>query len=228
MSLIHALVANAESSTILVESSTGKRDFSQAVQTILSKIPPNNSKLTYVWEQYLFHYVAESGVVYLVMADDSVGRRLPFTFLTRLQALLPPSTALSTESSHHGLQLTYGDKLEKLMKEFNENPNEAGKDALTNAQNELNQVKDIMVHNVEQILSRGERIDLLVDKTDNMATQAVAFRRGARAQRRRQFWRNQKILWLSGGVGILIIYLIIAGFCGAGLNQCGKKNDSSS
>ncbi|KZS90179.1 synaptobrevin-domain-containing protein [Sistotremastrum niveocremeum HHB9708] len=228
MSLIHALVANAESSTILVESSTGKRDFSQAVQTILSKIPPNNSKLTYVWEQYLFHYVAESGVVYLVMADDSVGRRLPFTFLTRLQALLPPSTALSTESSHHGLQLTYGDKLEKLMKEFNENPNEAGKDALTNAQNELNQVKDIMVHNVEQILSRGERIDLLVDKTDNMATQAVAFRRGARAQRRRQFWRNQKILWLSGGVGILIIYLIIAGFCGAGLNQCGKNNDSSS
>lgn len=137
------------------------------------------------------------------MADDSVGRRLPFTFLTRLQALLPPSTALSTESSHHGLQLTYGDKLEKLMKEFNENPNEAGKDALTNAQNELNQVKDIMVHNVEQILSRGERIDLLVDKTDNMATQAVAFRRGARAQRRRQFWRNQKILWLSGGVGIV-------------------------
>ena len=30
------------------------------------------------------------------------------------------------------------------------------------------QVKDIMVHNVEQILSRGERIELLVDKTDHL------------------------------------------------------------
>lgn len=45
-----------------------------ATQTILSKIPPNNSKLTYVWEQYLFHYISEGGFTYLVMADDSAGR----------------------------------------------------------------------------------------------------------------------------------------------------------
>lgn len=35
-----------------------------------------------------------------------------------------------------------------------------------------------MVHNVEQILSRGERIELLVDKTDTLSGQAWAFRRG--------------------------------------------------
>jgi vesicle-associated membrane protein 7 len=51
-------------------------------------------------------------------------------------------------------------------------------DALTQTQNELNQVRDIMVHNVEQILSRGERIELLVDKTDALSGQAWAFRRG--------------------------------------------------
>ena len=45
-----------------------------ATQTILSKIPPNNSKLTYVWEQYFFHYISEGGYIYLVMADDSAGR----------------------------------------------------------------------------------------------------------------------------------------------------------
>ena len=33
-----------------------------------------HSKLTYVWEQYLFHYVSEGGYTYLVMADDSAGR----------------------------------------------------------------------------------------------------------------------------------------------------------
>lgn len=60
-----------------------------------------------------------------------------------------------------------------------------------------------MVHNVEQILSRGERIELLVDKTDTMANQAWAFRRGARTVRRQQFWRNQKILILSIAVGIV-------------------------
>ena len=45
-----------------------------ATETILSKIPPNNSKLTYVWEQFHFHYVSEGGITYLVMADDTAGR----------------------------------------------------------------------------------------------------------------------------------------------------------
>ena len=76
-------------------------------------------------------------------------------------------------------------------------------DELVRAQTELNQVKDIMVQNVEQILSRGERIELLVDKTDVMAGQATAFRRGARTVRRQMWWKNTKILALSVVVGLV-------------------------
>ena len=64
-------------------------------------------------------------------------------------------------------------------------------------------MKDIMVQNVEQILSRGERIELLVDKTDNMASQATAFRRGARTVRRQMWWKNKRILGLGVLVGLV-------------------------
>ena len=53
-----------------------------ATQTILSKIPPNNSKLTYVWEQYLFHYISHGGFTYLVMAEDTAGRCVTEIILT--------------------------------------------------------------------------------------------------------------------------------------------------
>lgn len=76
-------------------------------------------------------------------------------------------------------------------------------DEVTRAQTELNHVKDIMVQNVEQILSRGERIELLVDKTDVMAGQATAFRRGARSVRRQMWWKNTKMLALCGFVGLV-------------------------
>jgi len=101
-------------------------------------------------------------------------------------------------------------------------------DELSRAHSELNQVKDIMVQNVEQILSRGERIELLVDKTDVMAGQATAFRRGARTARRQMWWRNQKVMALSILAGLvslplqstiersLIIHLII----GATMDDC--------
>lgn len=57
-----------------------------------------------------------------------------------------------------------------------------------------------MVQNIDSILARGERIELLVDKTDTMAGQAYAFRRGARSVRRQQWWRNMRIMALTGFV----------------------------
>jgi len=214
MSLIHALVSRGD--VILAEHSAGKRDFSTAVKTILSKIPPNNSKLTYVWEQYLFHYVSDGGLTYLVMADDSVGRRMPFTFLAELQRKFTTrySTDIIFAAPAYGLG-EFSDEIAKLMTFYSNTPQS---DALSAAQADLAQVKDIMVHNVEQILSRGERIELLVDKTDTFAAQAHMFRRGARNVRRQQFWRNQKIMFLSGLVALFFLYLLVADFCGAGLH----------
>ncbi|THH03626.1 hypothetical protein EW145_g6129 [Phellinidium pouzarii] len=221
MSLIHALVARG--AVILAEHQAGERDFSQATQTILSKIPPNNSKLTYVWEQYLFHYVSEGGITYLVMADDSAGRRMPFAFLAELQQRFTalPSSASADTTPAYGLQGTFAPEIASLVNTFNTAP---PADELVRARGELAQVKDIMVQNVEQILSRGERIELLVDKTDNMAGQATAFRRGARSVRRRQFWRNQKIVVLCVAVGLVLVWIVMAQFCGAGLNHCSAKN----
>jgi hypothetical protein len=58
-----------------------------------------------------------------------------------------------------------------------------------------------MVQNIDSILQRGERLDLLVDKTDTLAGQAYAFRRGARNVRRQQWWKNVRIMMLTGVVG---------------------------
>ncbi|KAI0826630.1 VAMP/synaptobrevin-like protein [Trametes gibbosa] len=222
MSLIHALVAKG--STILAEHQAGQRDFSQATQTILSKIPPNNSKLTYVWEQYLFHYISEGGFTYLVMAEDAAGRRMPFTFLAELQqkfTLQPAASSSTFDPPAYSQQGTFGPVIAQLVTQYNTSP---PTDELSRAQAELAQVKDIMVQNVEQILSRGERIELLVDKTDNMASQATAFRRGARTVRRSMWWKNTRILALSVVVALVLLWIILAQFCGAGMNQCGAKS----
>ncbi|KAF7369185.1 VAMP/synaptobrevin-like protein [Mycena venus] len=202
MSLIHALVARG--STILAEHQAGKRNFSQATEKILSKIPPNDSKLTYVWEEFLFHYISEGGFTYLVMADDSAGRRMPFAFLADLQRKFTSapssSMATSTDTPAHGLQGSFGPVIADLMHTYNTAP---PADELARAQTELNQVKNIM--------------------TDVMAGQATAFRRGARNVRRQMWWRNTKIMALCVCVGLVFLWIFIAQFCGAGLNQCGSK-----
>lgn len=100
------------------------------------------------------------------------------------------------------MQYTEGDNetLVALVRDFNERPDS---DPVRQAQAELAGVKDIMTQNVEQILSRGERIQLLVDRTDNAAHQSQAFRRRAVGIRRQMWWKNAKVLALSGFCGIV-------------------------
>jgi vesicle-associated membrane protein 7 len=133
---------------------------------------------------------------------------MPFAFLddlqTRFHEFTPASSSSSSMTPHPSAYTAFTPVLSQLIHTYNTNP---PPDSLATAQGNLAQVKDIMVHNVEQILSRGERIELLVDKTDTMAGQAWAFRRGARTVRRQQFWRNQKILILSVAVGVVRIFL---------------------
>ena len=131
---------------------------------------------------------------------------MPFSFLAEIQRRFTslPSSSSITDIPSYGLQGTFGPTIAELMETYNTAP---PVDELDRAKGELAQVKDIMVQNVEQILSRGERIELLVDKTDNMASQATAFRRGARNVRRSMWWKNTRILALSGVVALVSFWI---------------------
>ncbi|KAJ9082823.1 hypothetical protein DSO57_1000808 [Entomophthora muscae] len=75
------MAKRARGSTILAEHATSTGNFTTVTQNILEKIPPGDSKLTYVYDRYLFHYVSENEIVYLCMAEETFGRRIPFAFL---------------------------------------------------------------------------------------------------------------------------------------------------
>lgn len=221
MSLIQASISRG--STVLVEHRLpGKRDFSSAIGSILAKIPPNDSKLTYVWEQYLVHYISTGGTIYLVLADDSAGRRMPFAFLSELQRRFTASYSadVAISADPYGLS-DFEPELSKLMQQYSDEP---PPDALRQAQTDLGNVKDIMVNNIDQILSRGERIELLVDKTDQLSGQAWAFKRGAKGVRRKMWWKNAKITALCGVVGLILLWLFVAQFCGLSLSHCGGSS----
>jgi vesicle-associated membrane protein 7 len=46
-----------------------------------------------------------------------------------------------------------------------------------------------MIENIEKVLDRGERLDLLVDKTAHLQGEAFAFRREAKRARRVMWWQ---------------------------------------
>ncbi len=66
---------------------------------------------------------------------------------------------------------------------------------------------------VAQVLDRGERIELLVDKTDTLANESFAFRREARRLKQRLWWKNARLLALIGLIILIVAYIIVCFAC---------------
>ncbi len=60
---------------------------------------------------------------------------------------------------------------------FNSNPNA---DTISRVQSQIDTVKDVMIENIDRVLERGEKIELLVDKTDRLNQQAFKFEKSVR------------------------------------------------
>jgi vesicle-associated membrane protein 7 len=107
----------------------------------------------------------------------------------------------------------FNSTLKKLM--VSHGTTEAGQnDAIRNVQREMDGVREIMTENIERVLERGERIDLLVDKTDRLGGSARDFRVRSRGLRRQMWWKNVKLMVMLGVVAVFLIYLLVGMGCG--------------
>jgi vesicle-associated membrane protein 4 len=67
-----------------------------------------------------------------------------------------------------------------------------------------------MRENINKVSQRGERLDNLQDKTDNLAVSAQGFRRGANRVRKQMWWKDMKMrMCLIAGIIILLCIIII-------------------
>jgi len=226
----------AHNTTILTEHTTSAAsNTSSLASLILPKIDHSKpQKLTYTHNDNYVHYIAAApseypsspaagGLTYLVVAASSAGRRIPFGFLVEIKnrflAQFPPDSTDFASLPNYGAG-SFNSELKKLMVDYG--TTKAGKDdAISNVQNEIDSVKNIMTENIERVLERGERIDLLVDKTDRLGGSAHEFRVRSKGLRRRMWWKNIKLMVLLTVVVIFLIYLFVGFGCGLpGWSKC--------
>jgi vesicle-associated membrane protein 7 len=159
-----------------------------------------------------------------VVAQSELGRRIPFAFLLELKKKF--LAQYSPESTEYQSLPAYGtaafnSTLKSMLQQYNIAP---PNDSLANAKKEIDSVKDIMTENIERVLERGERIDLLVDKTDRLGGSARDFRVRSRGLRRQMWWKNVRIMVLLTVVVIFLLYLFVGLGCGLpGWSKCVGK-----
>lgn len=88
----------------------------------------------------------------------------------------------------------------------------------------LLELKGIMVKNIDNIADRGEKLELLVDKTEELNANAVSFKKSSRGLARSLWLKNIKITVILIVVVIVIIYFIVSAACGGLDWPCTKSS----
>ncbi|KAF9887963.1 vesicle-associated membrane protein [Aspergillus nanangensis] len=73
----------------------------------------------------------------------------------------------------------------------------------------IQETVDTMRSNIFKVSERGERLDSLQDKTDNLAVSAQGFRRGANRVRKQMWWKDMKMRVCLVICIILLLVVII-------------------
>mmetsp|Transcript_2915 Transcript_2915/g.3338 ORF Transcript_2915/g.3338 Transcript_2915/m.3338 type:complete len:235 (-) Transcript_2915:95-799(-) len=209
--IVYSLVSRGK--TVLAEYTATSGNFPTITRVLLSKIPVQDGKMSYVYDAHVFHYIVEDEMTYLCLADEEFKRRIPFLFLEDIKEKF--KAAFSDEERQNAIAFTMNDDfsrvLRKQMEYFNENPNA---DKLTRVRNQIDDVKGVMVENIEKVLQRGEKIELLVDKTDRMQQAAFKFEKSAKKLKREMWWKNAKTMMMMIAIILLVIFFVSATACG--------------
>lgn len=232
--LIYSFVSKGN--VVLAEHTSYSGNFSTIAVQCLQKLPSNSSKYTYSFDGHTFNYLLDNGFVFLVVADESSGRGLPFVFLERVkddfkqhygESINNSANPLADDdedddlfadkfSIAYSLDREFGPKLKEHMQYCMNHPEEISK--LSKLKAQITEVKGIMMDNIEKVLDRGEKIELLVDKTENLQFQADSFQRQGRQLRRKMWLQSlQMKLMVAGAV---LIFIIILWFVICGGSKC--------
>ncbi|CAN6286486.1 unnamed protein product, partial [Urochloa humidicola] len=210
-SLIYAFVARG--TVILAEYTEFTGNFTTIASQCLMKLPASNNKFTYNCDGHTFNYLVEDGFTYCVVAVESVGRQVPIAFLDRVKEDFTKryGGGKAATAAANSLNREFGSKLKEHMQYCVDHPEEVSKLAKVKAQ--VSEVKGVMMENIEKVLDRGEKIELLVDKTENLHSQAQDFRQQGTKVRRKMWLQNMKIKLIVLGIIIALILIIILSVC---------------
>lgn len=71
-----------------------------------------------------------------------------------------------------------------------------------------------MVRNIDLVAQRGEKLELLIDKTENLVDSSVTFKTTSRNLARAMCMKNLKLTIVLIIVSIVILYIILSAVCG--------------
>lgn len=155
-----------------------------------------------------YHTLANGdGKVIGCVVTSDVQARVAYAFLEAVEALVRPAN----------VDVRSVKKILQQKADFFSDPKN---DKFTAINQSLNEVTEVMRDNMDKVLQRGERINNIHGKSEDLANQAQTFASKAEELKKKLCWRNAKLtIMVVVGVGVLILIIVMLA-CNPNFSKC--------
>ena len=212
--ILYCLVANAADQSTISEYARSKGTLAVNAKKVLQSVPKGSGeKRSFMHNKFCYNVMSDGSLTYLCVTEEGFSRITAFNFLNSLKAKCPPFKG-NPSQMHNKL---------KSEADFFSDPKN---DKITKIKTEIGQVKEVMIDNIEKILERGDKIDTLVSKTEELDNSAKDFQTGAKDLKWKMWKKRMMMIMIITFVVLLIIFLIVLFACsesGVNFKKCGQK-----
>jgi len=144
-------------------------------KNIVERTPPGQRQ-TVQHEEYNVHvYVRSDGLAGAITADMEYPPRVAFVLLTDLLEQFT-ATVAGWQAAEGPEEVSFPQLQEAIIR-F-QDPAEA--DSIVKIQKQIDETKDVLHNTIDNLLARGEKLDRLVERSDELSMQSKMFYRQAR------------------------------------------------
>ena len=210
------MVAGSDA-TVVAEYARTKGGHAMNAKKVVQMMPKSKGgeKRSYTHNKYCYNTVSDaSGTIYLCVTAEHFSRVTAFNFLE------------AAKKNCSQIRSNPGMLFQQLKKdvEFYSDPKN---DKIQKIKSEIGQVTQIMSENIDKMLERGDKIDNLVEKTENLEAQSHEFKSGATTLKRKMWWKRFMMTCAIILVVLLAIFIVLLIACSKGgmnFKKCGQKD----
>jgi len=177
-----------------VHRGSSNRDLQDYAEKIINKLDlTENYKKSYEIKSYCLSYAVQEQACVFVGTDISFSRNRTFGFITKMFEELAKSKRGTVKE----------DTVRQQMQFFSTDPSV---DRLSEVQSQIDEVKNIMLINIDKILERGEKIEAIDAVAADLVQQANTFKHVSSDLKCALIRNNIKLTII-----IIVLYLVIIG-----------------
>ncbi|XP_074084638.1 uncharacterized protein LOC141517492 isoform X2 [Macrotis lagotis] len=206
MTISYSCVANGR--VILAELALTGGSHQDAVSSVLKLVLLKAEKKTRARiGSYVYHTLFIDGITYLCASDNPLEVTLPSAFLDEVSRTYSENPMMFQEpfTPSNATVADLQQVLGKCMMKYNQSQSEFMISAL---KSQVTDVKNTMSQNIDKMLKREEKLNVLIDRTDDLHVATKALQK---TKASKMWWRNYNIIIIIISSIFIIIIIILIG-----------------